>query len=250
MNEAERIEDACADAWPAQVEQRLGRWRVRAAGGFTGRANSALGVGDPGTTVETALIAVCEFSHEHGIDPMVQALVGDSVEDALAAAGWRPYREYANGHEVSVLVGAVPHGGSPGKVRMLDSPTPGWWELTAGTTRPDAARRHVLAGGAAVGFGVAEIDGTTAGAVRASVAGDVLLVARLAVRPEYRRRGLGTALMTATGAWAEPRGATRCVLQVAVTNTVALALYAGLGFTEHHRYRYWVPGQAWKDRAL
>lgn len=46
--------------------------------------------------------------------------------------------------------------------------------------------------------------------------------------------------------WAGTHGADRCVLQVSVTNDRALALYAGLGFREHHRYRYWVPCE---DRA-
>ena len=43
-----RLENVCADAWPARVDRPLGAWRLRAAGGFTGRANAALAVGDPG----------------------------------------------------------------------------------------------------------------------------------------------------------------------------------------------------------
>jgi ribosomal protein S18 acetylase RimI-like enzyme len=47
--------------------------------------------------------------------------------------------------------------------------------------------------------------------------------------------------MAVAAAWAVDLGATRAVLQVSVTNTAALALYRALGFTEHHRYRYWRP---------
>ena len=35
-----RLENLCADAWPARVDRPLGAWRLRAAGGFTGRANA------------------------------------------------------------------------------------------------------------------------------------------------------------------------------------------------------------------
>ncbi|TKG64299.1 GNAT family N-acetyltransferase [Prauserella endophytica] len=244
-DDAEQIERACADAWPAQIERPLGQWRLRAAGGFTGRANSALAIGDPGTTMGDALRSVCDFAHAHGIDPVVQAIQDGPVERQLPERGWRPYDEYANGNQVSVLLGEVTEG-SDDRVRVLDAPTPGWWRLTADTTEPTDAQRHVLTGGPLVGYGVAEVDGHTAGAVRGAVAGDVLLVARLAVDPGYRRQGLATALMAGIGGWAVAHGATRCVLQVSVGNTGALALYEGLGFREHHRYRYWVP---WKDRA-
>ena len=128
-------------------------------------------------------------------------------------------------------------------VSFLPEPSPAWWELTAGTAEPSPAQRHVLTTGE-IGYGVAE---GTAGAVRAAVAGELLHVSRLAVRPEHRRRGLAKALMAASGAWAAERGATGCVLQVAVDNAPALALYEALGFREHHRYRYWVP--ACEDRS-
>ena len=39
---------AAAPGWRACEEDRLGDWLLRAAEGFTGRANSALAAGDPG----------------------------------------------------------------------------------------------------------------------------------------------------------------------------------------------------------
>ena len=67
-------------------------------------------------------------------------------------------------------------------------------------------------------------------------------MSRLAVRPEFRRRGLASALMHALAGWGREHGAGQWVLQVALDNAGALALYSGLGCTEHHRYRYWGPG--------
>jgi ribosomal protein S18 acetylase RimI-like enzyme len=160
---------------------------------------------------------------------------------------------YPAGHEVSVLLGPLPEGRSADpdvSLPVLDAPTEAWWELVAGSTEPTRAQRHVLAA-PGTGFGLALLDGTTVGAVRAAAARGVLHIGRLEIRPEYRRHGLATALLGAAGDWARERDLTACVLQVSVSNQAALALYDKLGFTEHHRYRYWVPDydatHPWKD---
>lgn len=243
MDASETLELRCADAWRAVTEDKIGDWRLRAAGGFTGRANSALAVGDPGMPVPQALDRVREFARDQGIPPVVHTIVDSAAERAVAAAGWVPDTGHAAGHLVSVLVGPLGDGPCDG-AEVLSRPTSAWWELTAGTTEPGPARRHVLTTGE-IGYGVAQITG---GAVRAAMTGDLLHISRLAVRPGHRRRGLAKALMAACGPWAAARGATRCVLQVAVDNAPALALYEALGFGEHHRYRYWVP--ACEDRSL
>ncbi len=247
MDPTEMLELSCANAWRPVVEDRIGNWRLRAAGGFTGRANSALAIGDPGVAMAQALDRVCEFAHSQRIPPVVQAVAGGPVERSVAAAGWRPHTGHAGGHLVSVQVGPLGDGGGGADVSVLAEPVPGWWELTAGTARPTPAQRHVLGTGE-IGYGLAGAAEAPRGAVRAAVVGDLLHVARLAVEPEHRRRGLARALMAVCGPWAAARGAASCVLQVAVDNTPALALYRALGFREHHRYRYWVP--AWKDRSL
>lgn len=273
MISAPRIERACADAWPAQVDEPLGGWRLRAAGGFTGRANSALAVDDPGLPLSDALAAVCDFAHQHAISPMLQAVQNSPVERDLPRLGWRPCDGHAAGNDVAVLLGpavppdaAVPPAVDPRdigrprtdetvpdadpaghRVEVLEEPTAGWWELTVGAPEPTDAARAVLTGGGPVGYGVVTGPGGTRAAVRGAVADGLLLVARLAVHPEHRRQGLARALMAAIGTWGVRHGAETCVLQVAADNTAAFALYEGLGFREHHRYRYWAPCE---DRTL
>jgi ribosomal protein S18 acetylase RimI-like enzyme len=253
VDPVETLEKACSDAWPPQEQHRLGDWRLRWAGGFTGRANSALAIGDPGMPIADALRAVCDFAHSQGIPPAVQAVNGSRTEAGIVAEGWRENVGHEAGHEVSVLVGdamnaAKNAGKVPATASVRDTPTPAWWELSAGTTEPTPAQRHVLGTGEN-GYGVVEVGGVTAGAVRVAVVGQVAHISRLAVRPEFRRRGLGAELMYAASSWAKERGAVREVLQVSVSNAPALALYRELGFTEHHRYRYWVPPMATcKDR--
>ncbi|WP_341273133.1 GNAT family N-acetyltransferase [Herbihabitans rhizosphaerae] len=233
------LEFLCAEAWPAMVSERLGDWLLRAAGGFTGRANSALVLGDPGVPVPDALATVIDFSAKHGITPKVQVVWGDPTEAAIAAAGWTVDTGHSGEHGVVVLTGPLDLDERAGTV--LDHPTPAWWRLVSGTETPAPAERHVLAGGALTGFGVTAVHGETVAAVRGGVAGDVLLVARLAVRADARRHGHARRLLGTLAAWGRGHGARRMVLQVTAGNTAALRLYETLGCVEHHRYQYWTP---------
>ncbi|MEU6156408.1 GNAT family N-acetyltransferase [Actinosynnema sp. NPDC047251] len=236
------LEQRCADAWPALRDVPLGEWRLRAAGGFTGRANSALTTGSPGCPVPEALAAVGDFAARNAIAPTAHVVVGSRSEAAIAAAGWRIDVDHPGGAESLVLTGrpdsfATPKGAG---VDVSPTPTSAWWELTA-QDNPTPAQKHVLGSGPEVGFGTVVRDGRTVAAVRGAVVGDLLHIARLAVRPEARRAGVARALMGGLAAWGVAHGATRCALQVAEHNTAALKLYATLSCTEHHRYRYWIP---------
>jgi aminoglycoside 6'-N-acetyltransferase len=55
----------------------------------------------------------------------------------------------------------------------------------------------------------------------------------LAVAPDWRGRGVGTALMDAAEAWAKAEGAERMILDLAANNTGALRLYERLGYEVH-----------------
>ncbi|MGW3998976.1 GNAT family N-acetyltransferase [Amycolatopsis sp. NPDC004772] len=322
MNAAEKLEITCSKAWPPLVEDPLGEWRLRWADGFTGRANSALAVGDPVRPLGDALRAVCDFAHDRGITPMVQVVRDSPNEHAIATAGWHQATGHGAGHEVVVLtvplgrgpagpggepallgvrlepgpampgaeVGGEPvvpggtvaerhigcvgcterHIGCVGRaerhigcvecseqpappapvgdhpdpaipaVTIGDEPAPGWWTLAMRPTEDSPAARQVLSGGK-IGYGAALVDGVLAGVVRGALVDDWLHVGRLEVAPAFRRRGLASALMGAVHAWGVEHGAVHSVLQVAERNSGALALYAGLGYAPHHKYRYWVP---------
>ncbi|WNV82395.1 GNAT family N-acetyltransferase [Umezawaea sp. Da 62-37] len=242
MDPVYEVEQRCADAWPAQVDERLGEWRLRAAGGFTGRANSALTCGDPGMPVSEALLRVETFARRNGISPAAHVVRDAKHENAVAAAGWVVNEDHPGGAESGVLTGPLTGFHSPpvDGVEVSDVPTPGWWELAAQAV-PTAAQRHVLASGSGSGFGSVTRDGEVVAAVRGAVVGDLLHIARLAVRPDHRRGGLARGLLAGLAEWGAKNGATRCALQVAEHNTPAWRLYTSLGCAEHHRYRYWVP---------
>ncbi|AHH94306.1 GNAT family N-acetyltransferase [Kutzneria viridogrisea] len=230
------LENLCADAWPAVAEERVGQWRMRAAGGFTGRANSTLTAGDPGVELGQALGSAAEFARRHGIDPKLHVTVGAELERALPGQGWELDLDHPGGVESLVMTGRVADLAGPARAAVvLDEARADWWRLATGVEDPPSPVRHVLSSAKTTGFGM--IDGV--GSVRGAVVEDLLHIARLSVRPEFRRRGLARDLIAALANWALELGATRCALQVAEHNTAAISLYAGLGCTEHHRYQYW-----------
>jgi hypothetical protein len=65
------LERAAAEHWRGTEQQWLGEWLLRAAEGFTGRANSALPLGDPGLPLDDALAAVTGWYRARGLPPMV-----------------------------------------------------------------------------------------------------------------------------------------------------------------------------------
>ncbi len=238
-----RLENVCADAWPARVDRPLGAWRLRAAGGFTGRANAALAVGDPGVSVPAALEIARAFAAEHGVPPRVHVPMGSPWDRAVAATGWVLDAGHEAGAEVAVLVADLDRlAAASDHTARADRPDDNWWALALGR-EPTADERWVLdpspgpARGPRTAFGL--VPG--AGVIRAAVVGDHLHLSRRAVVPTARRAGVGTALTAAAAAWGRGHGARWAVLQVALQNTAARALYDGLGATEHHRYRYLVP---------
>ncbi|MBV9921749.1 MAG: GNAT family N-acetyltransferase [Pseudonocardia sp.] len=258
-----RLEELCADAWPALVDERLGAWRLRAADGFTGRANTALAIGSPGMPVPAALGVVRAFAERHGIASRVQVPVGSPWDRAVASQGWELDVGHAAGALVSVqvvdLTKIPPPVGADGLPARADghpagadaprteagAPTAAWWQLVLGGP-PTPAQRHVLAGpptgSCAETSALALVCAhRLVGAVRVASVADHLHLSVMTVDPTVRRQGHGSALLRAAAAWGRARGARWGVLQVAAHNSAALALYARSGWTEHHRYRYLVP---------
>jgi hypothetical protein len=65
------LEQAAAGGWRAPDQAALGRWLLRSAGGFTGRANSALAVGDPGLPLAGAIGEIGRWYRARGLPAMV-----------------------------------------------------------------------------------------------------------------------------------------------------------------------------------
>jgi GNAT superfamily N-acetyltransferase len=235
----DELERLAARTWPGLEEQRYGDWLLRSGGGFTGRANSVLVVGEPPEPLRDAVPTVTRWYADRGLAPRAQVPSpgAEAADEAFAAAGWE------RSEDNLVLVAPLAEWAEPRvPVELAAAPDDAW--LTGyryrGTPLPPVARQVLLAGDAPVFASVRRSPAPSppAAVARGALAGDWLCVTAVTVDDGHRRQGLATAVMAALGTWARDRGAASCVLQVASSNSGALALYRRLGFTEHHRYHY------------
>lgn len=237
------LEHAANDAWPAPVQARLGGWILRAAENWTGRANSALAVGDPDRTLDAAIDAVAEWYAAHGQRPLINAPMplAAPVNAALDARGWtaRPLTLVQTATLARVLAEIPPRGDLP-PVELADAPGDDWFAMVAEHkgTLPAAAVR-VLTGVPELVFAqVRDADGGLLAVARGAVTGPGrwLGVSLLQTAPAARRRGIAQQVLGGLAQWAAQHGSTRAYLQVEERNTAAVALYARLGFSTHHTY--------------
>jgi GNAT superfamily N-acetyltransferase len=84
------LERAADEAWPAPTRGRLGDWLLRSADGWTGRANSALPIGDPDRPLSAAVDAVERWYAEQGQPAMINTPLplAAPVGTELDGRGW------------------------------------------------------------------------------------------------------------------------------------------------------------------
>jgi ribosomal protein S18 acetylase RimI-like enzyme len=112
-----------------------------------------------------------------------------------------------------------------------------WTEVfgyTAAHNRPEAVIQQKLAVQSELFF-VARLDGRLAGTVMGGYDGHRGWVYSLAVRPDLRRRGVGTALMRHIERELASRGCPKINLQVLATNVATVTFYAKLGYSVEER---------------
>ncbi|MFU8851585.1 GNAT family N-acetyltransferase [Micromonospora sp. SL1-18] len=245
------LELAADEAWPAPVRDRLGDWLLRSAAGWTGRANSALPVGDPDRPLPAALDAVQRWYADHGQPALVNTPLplAAPVGAELDARGWaaRP-PTLVQTAALAALTAPSPAPAAPATARagadlppveLTTAPSDDWLAITADRKGglPDAAR-HVLTAVDRVRFAQVYAGGALLAVGRGTVtgAGRWLGLTLIEVRPEARRQGLAGRVVRALVDWGVAEGATHAFLQVEQRNAPAVALYRGLGFTTHHTY--------------
>ena len=241
-------------SWPAPETEPLGEWLLRAAGGYSARANSVLADGDPGLRFSDAVAAVVGFYAARDLPPWAQVVVGSPVHGAFEAAGWdlaRPgeadslFQLASVSAALRVVRRSLPAAVPPAEASATASPA--WLAADGRALAHGKAARAVLEGPADVGF----VSVTTPGTDEVIAIGRVARgtgavpgdedwagISNVWVSPDHRRRGLGTVVMATLLEWAAERGATTTYLQVRGDNAPALASYARLGFITHHAYRY------------
>lgn len=239
INDIERV---AAAHWRGTDEEWLGGWLLRAAGGFTGRANSALPLGDPGLPLDDALAYVIGWYRARELPPMISVpmpMDGTSeLDERLSHRSW-PVRP-GPAVVMTADLATVPAPPPDVELHVTDEPDAGWLRAHRYRGRSDLppVRVRVLMSAPSQAF-VSVRDGGRAVAVgRLSVSDGWAGITAVEVDPGYRRRGLGTAITLGICAQATARGVRRVFLQTEAGNGAARALYERCGFGYSHRYHY------------
>jgi N-acetylglutamate synthase len=247
------LEARAVGSWRAPEEDWLGGWLLRAAGGFTGRANSALAIGDPGVPLAQAVREVSAWYEARGLPPMIAvpfAMDGPDtspVDRLLAGLGWPPRSGSAvvmTAEPGATLLRAEPgatplRAGPATSVRLDAAPDDEWLAMYhyRGHDLPPVARRLMMSAPWQAFASVRE-DGQTIAIGRVAADQGWAGLTAIETHPDHRRRGLATTVTAALAAQAAEHGVTGLYLQVESENIPARALYRGLGFADHHRYHY------------
>lgn len=219
-SEIRAVEHAAALAWPGTEQHWCDGWLLRAGGGHTSRANSAVPLLFSSNT--EALPAIIDWYAARSLEPWL-ALPERLLP--IKAAGVKSTR---------VLTRDLTPSHCP-DVELADGPSAAWLQ-TYRRDVPADILTAVLDGtvtfaslGAAVGRGAVTTapDGTR-----------WLGVSCVRVAESSRRTGLARAICSALQAWGAEQGATRGYVEVLDDNEPALTLYQSAGFRLHHRHRY------------
>jgi N-acetylglutamate synthase len=265
------LERTAAGHWRGTEEEWLGAWLLRAADGFTGRANSALPLGDPGVPLDEALDYVTGWYRARGLPAMIAvplplpptlalpptfalpsaspvspaSSAGDShgggLDARLSERSWatRPGPAFVMVADLplAVAVGELPAGAA---ITADADPDQAWLARYhyRGTDTQPPVMSDVLTSAQAQAFISIRTGSDVLAIARLSIADGWAGLTAVEVNPNHRRAGLGTAITAAACAEAAARGVRRVFLQVEEGNAGARALYQGCGFRYSHRYHY------------
>ncbi|MEO8555494.1 MAG: GNAT family N-acetyltransferase [Actinomycetota bacterium] len=251
----EGLERIMADGWPPVERAELGGWLLRAAGGFTGRANSVLPLGNPGVPLSEAVERCESWYDERGLRHLF-CLFGPAgfraADDPLGVILLgRDYEQFNRALVLTAATAILPSETAPtsgARILLESAPSQRWWDAwSAGDARvapadeadvaPSVART-VMTSSPDQLFASLEVEGAVIGVARVAFAQAWAGVFALRVEPEHRRRGIAIQLMGALADASRARGIRSMYLQVTEDNPAARGLYGRLGFSVHHEYFY------------
>jgi len=221
-SEIRNLEHAAALAWPGTEQHWYHGWLLRAGGGSTSRANSAVPLDFSSSIAD--LKEIVDWYGQRGLKPWL------ALPDRLL-----PVRT-TGVKQTRVMVRDLDRAGVNAVATLTARPDAAWLACYQRDV-PDEVLTAVVDG--EVVF--ASVDGVAVGrgAVTSAPDGTAWLgISAVNVSASHRRAGHGRSVCEALQIWGADRGAERVYVQVLQDNHAAIALYASMGFGLHHQLRY------------
>ena len=236
-----RLEELTLNAWPGLKQVVRDGWVARLSRGFTGRANSVVPL-DAGALDPVEKIEFFESLYAaHGL-PTTFKLTPSSrpagLERLLAARGYRA------GPPTGVQVCEDLSGArAPDGILARAEPSAEWTDSVVAFrafSPSDAQTLHQILSAIALPcrYVVSADDHGVAACALAVLEAEWVGLYDIVTRPDARRRGHASRVVSSLLAWGRDNGASSAYLQVMTDNAPALALYARFGFREAYRYVY------------
>ncbi len=240
----ERLEAAAFAAWPSlEAEERVHGWRLRYAGGYTKRANSA-NSGLESCELDAGQIADIEQRYRgRGLTPIFRLSSVSAPGQVDAMLERRGYRR-VDPSWVMVLPGleAVP-AQAPLRGLEPDAWLSAFLRVSGSTDAGQDMHLRMLRAIQGESARAVEYRGDDPVCCGLGVVHDGLLgLFDLATLAAQRRQGWATRLCGKLLAWGRDAGAVSAYLQVTASNTNAIRLYEQMGFRCAYDYWYRVAG--------
>lgn len=221
-SEIRNLEHAAALAWPGTEQHWHNGWLLRAGGGHTSRANSAVPL-DFSSTISD-LDEIVGWYGQRGLQPWL------ALPDRLLpvqATGVKQTRVMVRDLDPS----------DPDAAANLDAGPDAAWLACYQRDVPEEILTAVIDG--EVVFAAVAGVAVGRGAVTYAPDGTAWLgISAVNVIASHRRAGHGRSVCTALQTWGAAHGARRVYVQVLEDNRAAIELYASMGFGLHHQLRY------------
>lgn len=234
------LERRALAAWPALETVEADGWALRAADGYTKRANSANAVAPAHASVDLQIARIEAHYRARHLPTIfrLSPLADPAIDRALDARG------YARIDPSVVMVARPGHHRHDAHAVDAADPWTGWFddfvaatEATAALAAKLAALLRCVAPPALFARIPDAEERPTAFAMAVAEDGYVGIFEVLSA-PHARRQGFARRAVAHAMAWGFAQGAHTAYLQVAADNAPALALYAALGFVPLYGYHY------------
>jgi ribosomal protein S18 acetylase RimI-like enzyme len=236
------IELASSELWSGSEHLRTARWLLRAADGYTRRANSMVPSAPPWesalwteSSIDDDIAEADRFYQSRSLPTIISLPIPlfNDVASSLYERGWK------SNLDLSVMVRVsrdkVITENTFSDIQSATTPSTEW--ITAHGRELGSQGEQVLLSGNPLFLSYAKSE-EVVGIARVGFAQSWSALGALRVNSDLRRQGIARALVECAINSANERGYPFMFLQVDRHNQPAIALYESLGFAEHHRNIY------------